>query len=83
MRDNRYTIRLRYGNRRGQRAVIVEDACGDAYIFDPHGFRCRLHGAHDLRTLAPTLHRLGWLAVPAVAPYSLSGLRRLLQANAA
>ncbi len=76
--ESRYTIRLRYAGRRGCVAFVIEDQAGDAYIFARRGIVCRLVGRYSLPTLAATLHRLGWVPVPSVSPYTLDGLRRLL-----
>lgn len=78
MSEPRYTVRLRYAGRRGVVAFVVEDEDGDAYIYGRAGLCCRLARGGALPRRVPTLHRLGWVPVPAVAPYTLAGLRRLL-----
>ena len=78
MTEPRYTIRLRYAGRRGCIAFIVESACGDAFIYTRHGLTCRLTGHFRLAEYTSTLHRLGWVPVPTVAPYSLDALGRLV-----
>jgi len=80
--SQRYTLRLRHAGGRGGAGLVVEDRCGVAYIYSRKGLRCRLIGRWSLPALAPTLHRLGWVPVPLVAPYSLEGLRRLLGPSA-
>ncbi len=76
--EPRYTIRLRHAGQRDGVALVIEDRAGDAYIYTRRGLSCRLSGRYGLPTFAPTLHRIGWVLVPLVAPYSLEGLRRLL-----
>lgn len=76
--EARYTIRLRYAGRRGCVAFVIEDQDGDAYIYTRRGLSCRLIGRYCLPAFASTLHRLGWVPVPSVSPYTLDALRRLL-----
>ena len=78
MTEPRYTIRLRYAGRRGCTALIVENARGDAFIYTRRGLACRLTGHFRLAAYTSTLHRLGWVPVPAVAPYTLDALGRLV-----
>jgi hypothetical protein len=76
--EPRYTIRLRYAGRRGCVAFVIEDQDGDAYIYTRRGLSCCLIGRYCLPAFASTLHRLGWVPVPSVRPYTLDALRRLL-----
>lgn len=76
--EPRYTIRLRYAGRRGTIAFVVEDQSGDAYIYGPTGLCCRVARGRTLPRRISTLHRLGWVPVPEVAPYTLAALGRLL-----
>ena len=77
--EPRYTIRLRHAGA----GLVVEDAAGDAYIVSEQGLQCRLTGRRTLDDLTPTLRRLGWVPVPAVAPYTRAKLRCLLSPLAA
>lgn len=78
MRGGRYTIRYRRGGSPGQTALVIEDETGSAYLYEGAGLHCRLTGAHSLARLEETLRRSGWDRVPAVPPYTLDQLRRLL-----
>jgi hypothetical protein len=76
--EPRYTIRLRYAGHRGRVAFIIESATGEAYIYSGEGLVCRLSSGFRLVNYVSTLHRLGWIPVPTVAPYSLNALGRLI-----
>ena len=78
MKGERYTIRYRRGGHPEQTALVIEDETGTAYLYERAGLHCRLTRAHSLARLEDTLHRLGWYRVPAVPPYTLDQLRRLL-----
>ena len=78
MTEPHYTIRLRYAGRPGRVAFVIESAAGDAYIFSGEGLVCCLARDFRLAGYVPTLRRLGWVPVPAVAPYSLDALGRLI-----
>ena len=77
MTEPRYTIRPRYAGHRGCTAFIVESAPWHACIYTRKGLTCQLSGHFRLAGYTPTRHRLGWVPVPTVAPYTIDALGRL------
>ena len=77
----RYLVRYRCGVGDQRTALVVEDSAGAAYLFAGGRVQGPLAGAHAAPRLARRLRRLGrWTPVPAVAPYTLGELRRLVGA---
>ncbi len=75
--SGQFTIRYRRAHR-GAIALLVEDEAGVAYLFSDGVLQARTAGEGAVERLARLLggsHR--WEPVPAVAPYTLDGLRRL------
>lgn len=73
-----YTIHYRCGIQDGRIALIVEDGRGDAYLFSGGRLQARLAGSGACARLASVLGRgVVCAPVPAAAPHTLDGLRRL------
>ena len=84
MAEPRFTIRYRQHLVAVGLALLVEDAAGTLFVCTGQSLRPFLPGSDgDLARRAATLRALGWVPVPAVAPYSLGDLRRLLDPVAA
>ena len=81
MAHARFTIRYRLPG--PVPALLVEEATGALFTVAPDGVRSHLGGAGVVPALDARLRRRGWVPVPAVAPYSLAELRRLLDSVAA
>ena len=76
MDDARFTIRYRLPGTIP--VLLVEEEAGDLFTIDRRGLHTYHTGAGDGRATADRLSRQGWLPVPAVAPYTLDELLRLL-----
>lgn len=74
-----YIIRYRCRNARGDVALIVIDDHDSAYLFSAGALQVRCAGRGAPARLAALLRSAAWSPVPAVAPYSIDGLRCLLQ----
>lgn len=73
-----YTIRYRYGDWRGQSALIVDDRRGNAYLFSGGRLQAGLTGSDACARLARMLGRIGVCApVSETTPYTLDSLRQL------
>jgi hypothetical protein len=79
----RFTIRYRRRIAPDAVALLVEDDGGQLHVCSRSGLRPFLREARDPARRRATLRELGWVPVPAVAPYTLDGLRRLLGPAAA
>lgn len=69
-----YRVRYRLATPTGHTALIVEDDRHDCFVYPARGFCCHFTNARQLTRVI----RLGWVAVPEVAPYTLDELRGLL-----
>lgn len=78
-----FTIRYRQHTPIGTVALLVEDATGELHVCTRQGFRPYLHESNDPIRRAATLRMLGWVQVPAVAPYTREDLSLLLASTAA
>ncbi len=72
-----FTIRYRQRTLIGTTAVLVEDTVGRLHVYTGGGLHPYLREAPDPERRLATLHGLGWVPVPRVAPYTLAELRRL------
>ncbi|HET8631100.1 MAG TPA: hypothetical protein VFL91_27070 [Thermomicrobiales bacterium] len=80
-RMEHYTIRYRHVDQRGRVALIVTDGAGDAYLFAAGALQARRAGPDAAARLAGRLAGAGaWTPMPPAPPYTLAGLRRLLDA---
>ena len=73
-----YSIRYRYGDWRGQSALIVDDGRGNAYLFSGGRLQAGLTGSGACVRLARMLGRIGMCApVPDAILYTLDSLGQL------
>ncbi len=73
-----YTVRSRCDAHPGAVGLLVEDGRGTTSLFSGGELQARCAGPEATARLLHLLrHRDCWTAVPAVAPYTLAGLRAL------
>ncbi len=78
MSASAFTVRYRSALHPDSVTLIVEDRAGSPYFFHCRPDHCHLIPLREDERHAPTLQRLGWAAVPEVAPYPLDALRSLM-----
>lgn len=75
----RYIIRYRCSGPHDRIALIVDDGCGDAYLFSGGRLQVRLGGSGASARMARMLGCGDACSpVPEVAPYTIDGLRYLI-----
>lgn len=78
MADPQFIIRYRQRTNADATALLVEDDDGKLHVFTGQHIHPYLRESSDPARRASILRELGWVSVPQVAPYSLTGLRNLL-----
>ncbi len=74
-----YTVRYRCDAHPGTVGLLVEDERGATYLFSGGELQARCESPDATARLLRLLrHRHCWTAAPAVAPYTLAGLRALV-----